>query len=259
MEKTYQVRGMTCQGCADTIEAGITASLKVKSATIVLEKSQLTIISDFSYDESSVDMVLGRLGNYGIASATDHSKLEIPLNNISPATSNLKTDSLLSTVVEYFFSKKPIFVALSIVIITSFSLQLPSGSFDFNSWMMDYMGIFFVLFSFLKLLNVTGFSNTFKEYDIIAKYIPSFAVGYPYIELGLGLAFLSETFLFIAALGTLFFMISQSIGVVKSLRHSEQIQCACMGSTVNLSISSLTLFENMVMIMMSIYMIVYYL
>ena len=41
MEKTYQVRGMTCQGCADTIEAGITASLKVKSATIVLEKSQL--------------------------------------------------------------------------------------------------------------------------------------------------------------------------------------------------------------------------
>ena len=259
MEKTYQVRGMTCQGCADTIEAGITASLKVKSATIVLGKSQLTIVSDFSYDESSVDMVLGRLGNYGIASTTDHSKLEIPLNNISPATSNLKTDSLLSTVVEYFFSKKPIFVALSIVIITSFSLQLPSGRFDFNSWMMDYMGIFFVLFSFLKLLNVTGFSNTFKEYDIIAKYIPFFAVGYPFIELGLGLAFLSETFLFIAALGTLFFMISQSIGVVKSLRHSEQIQCACMGSTVNLSISSLTLFENMVMIMMSIYMIVYYL
>ena len=257
MEKTYQVRGMTCQGCADTIEAGITASLKVKSATIVLEKSQLTIVADFSYDESSVDTVLG--SNYGIASATDHSKLEIPLNNISPATANLKTDSLLSTVVEYFFSKKPIFVALSIVIITSFSLQLPSGRFDFNSWMMDYMGIFFLLFSFLKLLNVTGFSNTFKEYDIIAKYIPFFAVGYPFIELGLGLAFLSETFLFIAALGTLLFMTSQSIGVVKSLRHSEQIQCACMGSTVNLSISSLTLFENMVMIMMSIYMIVYYL
>ena len=171
----------------------------------------------------------------------------------------IRDSSLLSTVVEYFFSKKPIFVALSIVVITSFSLQLPSGRFDFNSWMMDYMGIFFVLFSFLKLLNVTGFRNTFKEYDIIAKYIPFFAIGYPFIELGLGLAFLSETFLFVAASGTLLFMISQSIGVVKSLRHSEQIQCACMGSTVNLSISSLTLFENLVMIVMSIYMIVYFL
>ena len=259
MENIYQVRGMTCQDCADTIEAGITSSLKVKSATVILEKSQLTIISDFSYDESSVDTVLGSLGNYGVASLVDHSQFQIPLNNISFTTSNPKAGSLVSTIIEYFFSKKPIFIALSIVIITSFSLQFPSGSFDFNSWMMDYMGIFFVLFSFLKLLNVTGFSNTFKEYDIIAKYIPFFAVGYPFIELGLGLAFLSETFLFVAASGTLLFMISQSIGVVNSLRHSKQIQCACMGSTVNLSISSLTLFENLVMIVMSIYMIVYFL
>jgi len=262
MENIYQVRGMTCQGCADTIESGIAASLKVQSATIALEKSQLTIVSDVSYDESSIDTILSGLGNYRIASSGDNSKLEIPLNNIqliSSVTTNPISNSFWSTVIDYFFSKKPIFVALFMVVTASFALQLPSGSFELSSWMMDYMGIFFVLFSFLKLLNVTGFSNTFKEYDIIAKYIPFFAISYPFIELGLGLVFLSETFLLFAAIGTLLFMISQSIGVANSLHNSKQIRCACMGSAIDLPISALTLFENIIMITMSIYMIVYYL
>ncbi|MBG92671.1 MAG: hypothetical protein CL792_01635 [Chloroflexi bacterium] len=262
MKNIYQVSGMTCQGCADTIEAGIKASLKIESVIVDLEKSELTIISDFSYDNSSVDTILGNLGNYGIASSAGHSSFEIPLNNIQlmpSVTSKPNTKSLLTAVSEYFFSKKPILIALSIVIITSFSLQLSAENFDVNVWMKDYMGIFFVLFSFLKLLNIAGFSNTFKEYDIIAKYIPFFAVGYPFIELGLGLAFLSGTVLFFASLGTLLFMISQSIGVMNSLLHSQQIRCACMGSAVDLPISSLTLFENMVMIVMATYMIVHYL
>ena len=262
MENTYQVRGMTCQGCADTIEGGIRSSLVVESATVILEKSLLTIISDVSYDESSVNTVLSELGNYGLVSSDDSMKLEDPLNNIqlmsSVAASQTKKSFLL-TILNYFLSKKPILVALFIVVTASFALQLSSESFEFNGWLMDYMGIFFVLFSFLKLLNITGFSNTFKEYDVIAKHLPFFGISYPFIELGLGLVFLSETFLLFASLGTLLFMTSQSIGVANSLHNSKQIRCACMGSAVDLPISSLTLFENIIMIAMSTYMIVNYL
>jgi len=50
-------------------------------------------------------------------------------------------------------------------------------------------------------------------------------------------------------------MISQSIGISRALIRSEQIQCACMGSAVDLPLSSLTLVENALMIMMSGYMI----
>ena len=50
-------------------------------------------------------------------------------------------------------------------------------------------------------------------------------------------------------------MTSQSIGIARALINSEQIQCACMGSAVDVPLSSLTLVENFIMIIMSGYMI----
>ena len=118
------------------------------------------------------------------------------------------------------------------------------------------MGIFFLIFSFLKLLNVKGFNNTFSKYDPIAKFVPGFGLIYPFIELILGLAFLSRSFLLTANILTLFLMISQSFGVMKSLLQKDTFQCACMGSSIDLQLSSLTLIEDIIMMSMSAYMII---
>ena len=122
--------------------------------------------------------------------------------------------------------------------------------------MISYMGIFLLIFSFLKLIDIKGFSVTFSRYDMISKIIPGFAIIYPFLELVLALSFLSKSFLFIAYLLTLIFMTSQFIGVFISLQRKEIIRCACMGSSINLEISYLTLFENFIMIVMSFYMII---
>ena len=118
------------------------------------------------------------------------------------------------------------------------------------------MGIFFLIFSFLKLVDVKGFSESFAKYDLIAKIIPGFAILYPFFEFILALIFLSKTFLFSAYLFTLIFMTSQFFGVFISLKKKEIIRCACMGSSINLDISSLTLIENLIMIIMSAYMLI---
>ena len=55
---------------------------------------------------------------------------------------------------------------------------------------------------------------------------------------------------------TLLFMTSQFFGVFISLQKKEAIKCACMGSSINIDISTLTLIENLVMILMSSYMII---
>ena len=55
---------------------------------------------------------------------------------------------------------------------------------------------------------------------------------------------------------TLIFMTSQFFGVFISLQKKEVIKCACMGSSINIDISTLTLIENLVMILMSSYMII---
>mgnify|MGYP001258469719 FL=1 len=233
-ETVYKVEGMTCQACADTIETGVKTNLGVLLAHVSLEKKELRIQSDTIFDINNINSVVKNLGDYRIRD-----------NN----------PGLISNIVEYFVSKKPIVIALSLVTISSLALQVPTNTFDINKWFITYMGLFFMLFSFLKLLNVSGFSMTFKKYDLISKKIPVFSTIYPYIELTLAIAFLTESLLMYAMIFTLIFMISQSIGVYKSLRSSEQIQCACMGSAISLPLSSLTLIENIIMISMATYMI----
>ena len=90
---------------------------------------------------------------------------------------------------------------------------------------------------------------------MFAKNIPIFAISYPFIELLLGVAFLTQTLLIPANILTLIFMVSQSIGVLKVLQTKQEIQCACLGSSISLPISYLTLLENMIMILMASYMI----
>jgi hypothetical protein len=171
------------------------------------------------------------------------------------------TTNILSEIVNYFTSKKPIVIALSIVILSSLAMQISDETFNLNKWFMSYMGIFFIIFSFLKLLNVSGFSMTFKKYDLISKIIPPYATSYPFIELSLGIIFLTQTqsILIYANAFTLIFMVSQTIGIIRSLSKSEQIQCACMGSAVDVPLSSLTVVENIIMIAMATYMIIQFL
>lgn len=230
----YRVEGMTCQACADTIQNGVKANLNVSLAHVSLSEKELRIQSDAIFDVADVNAVVSNLGNYRIRD-----------NN----------PSLLSNIIEYFSSKKPIVIALFLVAISSLALQVPNNTFDIDKWFTTYMGLFFMLFSFLKLLNVSGFSMTFKRYDLISKKVPGFSNIYPYIELTLAITFLTQSFLIYANILTLIFMASQSAGVYKSLRNHEQIQCACMGSAISLPLSSLTLIENFIMISMAMYMI----
>ena len=163
---------------------------------------------------------------------------------------------IFSKILEYFSSKKTLLLALSLVLISSLSLHIGEDNFELNEWMVSYMGIFFLLFSFLKLIDVKGFSGSFKKYDLISKIIPSFAITYPFIELFLALTFLSGYFLITSYIMTLLFMTSQFFGVFISLQKKDVIKCACTGSSINIDISTLTLIENLVMILMSSYMII---
>ena len=240
MQAVYKVEGMTCQGCADNIQNGLNNQSFINKANVSLQESKLTIDSDSTLDINSLNSIVSTLGNYKIRS---------------------NTTNILSEIVNYFTSKKPIVIALSIVILSSLAMQISDETFSLNKWFMSYMGIFFIIFSFLKLLNVSGFSMTFKKYDLISKIIPPYATSYPFIELSLGIIFLTQTqsILIYANAFTLIFMVSQTIGIIRSLSKSEQIQCACMGSAVDVPLSSLTVVENITMIAMATYMIIQFL
>jgi len=124
-------------------------------------------------------------------------------------------------------------------------------------FMIDFMGLFFIVFSFFKLLDLKGFTNAFKMYDPLARKSTFYAQIYPFIEIMLGLLFLFRFKVQFAIIITLIILSITTIGVTKALRNKEEIQCACLGSVLKLKMTEATFIENTIMIIMGVRLLAY--
>ena len=129
--------------------------------------------------------------------------------------------------------------------------SLASGEWNFESMMQQFMGGFFLAFSFFKFLNLRGFADAYRTYDVVAKAVPAYGLIYPFIELGLGVAYLTGTALTVTNIITVVVMGVSSIGVIQSLVKKRAIQCACLGTIFNLPMTKITLFEDLLMVAMA--------
>jgi|ERR1700733_52240 len=121
--------------------------------------------------------------------------------------------------------------------------------------MLDFMGIFFLVFGTFKLLNLTDFANAYAEYDIVAKRSMLYGYIYPFIELALGLMYLTRFHVTVANWVTLALMIIGSIGVAYELSQNKQIVCACLGTVFKIPMTYVTLAEDVIMGLMAAYML----
>ena len=139
------------------------------------------------------------------------------------------------------------FVALS---------QFRAGRWNAMASMNAFMGGFFIVFSFFKLLNIRGFADSYRTYDIVARRLPAYGYFYPFIELTLGVCYLTEFAPLVTNLANCAVMSVGAIGVARALLRKNRIQCACLGTVFNLPMSKLTLVEDLLMAGMSAAMIV---
>ena len=121
--------------------------------------------------------------------------------------------------------------------------------------MLDFMGLFYIVFSFFKMLDLKGFPDSFRMYDPLAKRVPIYAKIYPFIETALGLMFLMRFEINIALIITLVILGVTTIGVTKTLLDKKAIRCACLGTALKLPMTEATFIENTIMIVMAILML----
>jgi hypothetical protein len=93
-------------------------------------------------------------------------------------------------------------------------------------------------------------------YDIVAKKIKAWGFIYAFIELGLGIAYATNFQPLITNIVTLIVMSVSIIGVLQSVFNKRKIQCACLGAVFNLPMSTVTIIEDFLMIVMSGIMLV---
>ena len=145
---------------------------------------------------------------------------------------------------------RPLFIILSCIFFGAFLLN--RSMFIWSNFMMDFMGLFFVVFSFFKFLDYKNFPNSFSMYDPLAKNLPIYGWVYPFIEAALGLMFLFKIEIYLAIFLTVLFLSITTVGVVKVLSNKEEVQCACLGTAIKLPMTIATLIENSIMIVMAI-------
>jgi hypothetical protein len=98
---------------------------------------------------------------------------------------------------------------------------------------------------------VPGFVQAFRNYDPLAKRLAFYAWIYPFIELLLAVVLLLRFNVAIALIITTIVLGITTIGVIAKLRTKQTIECACLGTTLNLPMTEATLIENLIMLGMA--------
>ncbi len=152
---------------------------------------------------------------------------------------------------------QPLIVVIAIIVLASAALEVARGGFDFRIFMINFMGFFFLIFSMFKFFDIHGFTNGFRMYDIIAKQTHTYAYIYPFIELALGVLYLSRMYLYTACIITLVVMFISAIGVIRSVTSGMNLKCACLGTALNVPLSTVSIIENIGMGLMAAYMLIH--
>jgi len=119
------------------------------------------------------------------------------------------------------------------------------------SFMHGFMGVFLVVFALLKIFNLKGFRRGFTMYDLLAKRVRNYALVYPFIELALGLAYLAYFMPLVTYWATIAVFAFGTLGVISALRDGLDIDCPCMGSILSVPLSTVTLTEDLAMVVMA--------
>lgn len=151
----------------------------------------------------------------------------------------------------WFATYKPILLIFAFITGIALFASTHDGTVHSMMFMNYFMAGFFLVFSFFKLLNLRGFADSYAMYDIVAKQLPVWGYVYAFVELGLGIAYLTG-FKPLVTNSVAFVVMSVSlIGVLQSVLNKRKIKCACLGDVFNLPMSTVTIIEDALMIAMS--------
>lgn len=145
----------------------------------------------------------------------------------------------------------PLAVVVVVTGLAALARQWGGGDLNAMGWMHDFMGLFFVLLAALKLFNLKGFVDGFGMYDLLASRWKGWGYVYPFLELGLGLAYLARWQPGLVYALTVGLLVFGAVGVLNALRRGLDVECACMGSALRVPLSTVALFEDLGMAAMA--------
>ena len=239
MKQTFNIDGMTCNNCKASVEKYLNELPHISHVSIDLAKGEAEITMD---KHLAAEVLQNALPEKFTVSEKEgeHELTSTNAPEVSQEKSKLQ-------------QLKPLLLIL--FYISSAGVLLHYKDWSWSEFMLDFMGLFYIVFAFFKMLDLKGFPESFKMYDPLAKRLPIYGWMYPFIETALGLMFLMRFKVDIALITTLVVLGITTIGVTKTLMDKKSIRCACLGTALKLPMTEATLIENSIMIAMAALML----
>lgn len=226
---------LRCAGCLDTLRPHLDSLPGLDHWSVDLEAAGKPLTVDGPVSEALLAEAVSRAG-YVLGPPRDVSD---PISREAPAS--------------YY----PLVLLLSIIVAAVLAGEWAAGSWHWHRAMRHFMAGFFLAFSFFKLLDLRGFAASFAMYDLLAGRWGGYGLLYPFLELGLGLAYLANLWPTAVNTATAIIMGVGTLGVLATMRSGRKVKCACLGTVINLPVATVTLLEDGGMALMAVAMLIW--
>ena len=232
MQFEYHIKGMHCAACIEKIKAALSPHFTISELT--LSPPVLKIEADRRPLLSDLNQYISLAGDY-----TLYTNAESPSAQDSHDNVGLRAYYPL------------ILIAAYITGVASIN-NLHAQGINWQGWMNQLMAGFFLVFSAFKLLDLPGFADGYSTYDLLARRWYAYGYIYPFLELSLGILYLTQWTPALTYIATIIIMGFSSLGVINSLIKKQTFKCACLGTVLKVPLSSVTLIEDMTMVLMAV-------
>jgi copper chaperone CopZ len=250
-QSTFFISGLTCKNCAAKVKTALAGQNIVAEISDDLTKVSINA-NDINID--SLNAALKKVGNYIIGEPVLMSQPTD--NNVNPPAKAVGISANSDQNVSFFATYKPLILVFAYILFVTLAVEVASDTFHLHRFMPNFMAGFFLVFSFFKLLDLAGFARSYAMYDLLAKRLPIYGYIYPFIELGLGAAYLLAYRPVLINALTFIVMAFSSIGVILAVLNKQKIKCACLGTGFNLPMTTVTIIEDLLMAAMALWMLI---
>lgn len=110
----------------------------------------------------------------------------------------------------------------------------------------------------LKLRDVEKFSSMFLGYDILARRFVPYAYIYPFAEALAGVLMIAGVWTWVSAPLALFIGTIGAVSIIHAVYvQKRDIKCACVGGSSNVPLGFVSLTENLMMVAMAVWMLIF--
>ena len=238
MTHTYQIEGMHCGSCIAKVKSELLKLGDVTEADVQLRSPHATISMSQHISLTTLQRAVDKAGKFTIKETAE--------NTTAQHDKKLETKGWLATY-------KPLLIAFAYISGISILTSLSSNGIHWMALMNNFMGGFFITLSFFKLLDIKAFADSYSSYDLLARKVRYYGFIYPFIELGLGIAYISNWQPVYINLVTFIVMGFSTLGVIETILNKRIVRCACLGAVFDVPVGTITLVEDLLMVAMALF------